>query len=356
MAEDDDSKSEQPTDRRLGRARDDGDIPQSQEIKTVAMLIAITVFVWLIAPVAMGRISRLLAGVLEHLDSIRVGSDLEMAEVLGHLALNVSLVMILPLGFLLVVGLSSAVGQTGWTVSTKKLTPDLNKLNPMTGLGRMFSLTSVMELVKSLAKLGVVGAVSYMVMSPRLKELVLLPSMEAPAILAYIHDTLIVLLMAIVMVMVVIAAADWAYQRFSYFKKLRMTKQEVKDEHKQTEGDPMIKSRLRMLRMQRARSRMMAAVPKADVVVTNPTHYACALKYDSETMTAPVLVAKGQNLIALRIREVAEENAVPIVENPPLARALFAAVEIDAEIPPEHYKAVAEVISYVLRLKGKIRH
>ncbi|HIJ63263.1 MAG TPA: flagellar biosynthesis protein FlhB, partial [Rhodospirillaceae bacterium] len=254
MAEDDDSKSEQPTDRRLGRARDDGDIPQSQEIKTVAMLIAITVFVWLIAPVAMGRISRLLAGVLEHLDSIRVGSDLEMAEVLGHLALNVSLVMILPLGFLLVVGLSSAVGQTGWTVSTKKLTPDLNKLNPMTGLGRMFSLTSVMELVKSLAKLGVVGAVSYMVMSPRLKELVLLPSMEAPAILAYIHDTLIVLLMAIVMVMVVIAAADWAYQRFSYFKKLRMTKQEVKDEHKQTEGDPMIKSRLRMLRMQRARN------------------------------------------------------------------------------------------------------
>ncbi|HIJ62123.1 MAG TPA: flagellar biosynthesis protein FlhB, partial [Rhodospirillaceae bacterium] len=135
-----------------------------------------------------------------------------------------------------------------------------------------------------------------------------------------------------------------------------MTIQEIKEERKSYDGDPLIKSRLRQRMREILTQNMMANIPRADVVVTNPTHYACALKYDSETMTAPVLVAKGQNLIALRIREVAEENAVPIVENPPLARALFAAVEIDAEIPPEHYKAVAEVISYVLRLKGKIRH
>ena len=129
----------------------------------------------------------------------------------------------------------------------------------------------------------------------------------------------------------------------------------MKDEHRQTEGDPVVKSRLRNLRMQRARSRMMAAVAKADVVVTNPTHYACALKYDPETMNAPVLVAKGQDLVALRIREIAEQNGIDIVENPPLARALYAAVEIDREIPPEQYKAVAEVISYVFRLKGKLK-
>jgi flagellar biosynthetic protein FlhB len=156
-------------------------------------------------------------------------------------------------------------------------------------------------------------------------------------------------------VQIVIAGADYMYQRFTYMKKLRMSKQEIKDEHRQSEGDPMVKARIRGLRLQRARQRMMASVPKADVVVTNPTHFACALKYDPNTMNAPVLVAKGQDLIAFRIRELAEQHDIMIVENPPLARALFAAVEIDREVPPEHYKAVAEVISYVFRLKGKLR-
>ena len=161
--------------------------------------------------------------------------------------------------------------------------------------------------------------------------------------------------MAVAMVMILIAGADWFYARFAYLRKMRMTKQEVKDEQKQTEGDPMVKARLRSLRMQRARQRMMAAVPKADVVVTNPTHFACALKYDSDKMNAPTLVAKGQDFMALRIRQIATENDVPIVENAPLARALYATVELDKEIPPQHYKAVAEVISYVFRLKGKLR-
>ena len=356
MAEDDDSKSEQPTDRRLGRARDEGDIAQSQEVKTVAVLMGITVFVWMMAPMVMKRLAAFLVVLIENLNTIRVGNETELGELLGHMALNIGLVMMLPLGFLLIVGVAASVSQTGWNVTTSKLAPDLNKLNPLPGLGRMFSLRSVMEMVKNIAKLGVVGAVVYTVMSPRLMELALMPTMEPPVIIAYIHSTLIKLLAAIVLVMVVIAAADWAYQRFSHNKKLRMTKQEVKDEHKQTEGDPVIKGRLRALRMQRARARMMAAVPRADVVVTNPTHYACALQYDAETMAAPVLVAKGQDLVAVRIRQIAEENQVPIVENPPLARALYASVELDQEIPQEHYKAVAEVISYVLGLKGKRRH
>jgi flagellar biosynthetic protein FlhB len=233
--------------------------------------------------------------------------------------------------------------------------PDLNKINPMTGFGRMFSLQSVVELLKSIAKLTVVGVICYIALKPHVIELESLPSMDLMAVLAFLHRILIRLVMAIVLAIVVIAAADWFYQRFSYMKKLRMTKQEIKDENKQTEGDPMVKSRLRALRIQRARNRMMAAIPKADVVVTNPTHYACALKYDADTMNAPTLVAKGQNLIALRIREIAQENDVPVVENPPLARALYASVDLDREIPPEHYKAVAEVISYVMRLKGKLR-
>jgi flagellar biosynthetic protein FlhB len=156
--------------------------------------------------------------------------------------------------------------------------------------------------------------------------------------------------------LLVVAAGDYGYQRWSFMKKMRMTKQEVRDEHKQMEGDPMIKARMRSMRRERARQRMMAAVPKSTVVVTNPTHYAVALKYEMDTMDAPILVAKGVELVALRIREIAQENDVPIVENPPLARALYATVELEQEVPQEHYKAVAEVIGYVMRLKGALKH
>lgn len=355
MAGDDDGKSEQPTGKRLSKARDEGDISQSQEVKTAAMLMAMAVFVWLIAPITMNRLRDYLARFLEQPDAMRIVNTPDLNALAIDLMSNVGLAMILPLAFLLLVGLTASVGQTGWTISTHKLIPDLNKLNPLTGFGRIFSLNAVVDLGKSVAKLVVVGAICYMVLKPRIADLDLLPSMEMVAILAYLHQVLVRLTFAIALVMVVIAASDWFYQRHTYIKKLKMTKQEVKDENKQSEGDPLIKSRLRGLRLARARNRMMAAVPKADVVVTNPTHYACALKYDGETMNAPTLVAKGQNLIALRIRELAQENDVPIVENPPLARALYATVEIDREIPPDHYKAVAEVISYVMRLKGKLR-
>ena len=163
------------------------------------------------------------------------------------------------------------------------------------------------------------------------------------------------LLLGVLMVLTVLAGADYAYQRLQHMRSLRMSKREVKDEAKQSEGDPMIKGRLRQIRMDRARRRMMAAVPTASVVITNPTHYAVALKYDMGATGAPRVVAKGSDLVALRIREVAAENDVPVVENPPLARALHANVALDAEIPPEHYKAVAEIIGYIFRLKGKIR-
>jgi flagellar biosynthetic protein FlhB len=319
------------------------------------MLVAMTVFVWLIAPMTMVRLQGYLQRFLEEPHTMRIGNTAELETLISDLISHIGLVMVVPFAFLLSVGLSVTIWQTGWMISTKKITPDLNKLNPLTGLGRMFSINSVIELSKSVAKLVVVGAICYMVLKPRVAELELLPSMEMAAILAYLHQVLVRLIFAVALSMLVVAVADWFYQRYAYLKKLKMTKQEVKDENKQSEGDPAIKARLRGLRMARARNRMMRAVPKADVVVTNPTHYACALKYDGETMNAPTLVAKGQNLIALRIREIAEENGVPIVENPPLARALFATVDLDREIPPDHYKAVAEVISYVMRLKGKYR-
>ncbi len=354
MAEDDDSKTEQPTGKKLGDARKEGNVAQSQEVKTAAILVAITVVVWMIAPFVMVRLEAYLSRFLEQAYAIRVADEASMMSVVRDLAVNVGLLMAIPLVFMLAVGLTSAIGQTGWMVVTSKLVPDLNKLNPMNGLGRMFSLQAVVELGKSIVKTVIVGALLYLVLHGHIAELALLPTMDMAAILNYLQHLLLRLLFAVVFLQVAIAISDWFYQRYSFLKKQRMTKQEVKDENKQTEGDPMIKSRIRSLRMSRARQRMMAAVPKADVVVTNPTHYACALKYDADTMNAPTLVAKGKDLIALRIREIAEENDVPVVENPPLARALFAAVELDREVPPEQYKAVAEVISYVFRLKGKL--
>ena len=177
--------------------------------------------------------------------------------------------------------------------------------------------------------------------------------METISILEFIHKIVVLLLFTVVIAVFVIAAADYLYQKYSHLKKLRMTKQEVKEEYKQMEGDPLIKSRIRQVRMERARHRMMEAVPKADVVIVNPTHYAVALEYKMEEMDAPKVTAKGLDNIALRIKAIAEENEVPIVENPPLARALFASTEIDQTIPEEHFKAVAEVIGYVMQLKNQ---
>jgi flagellar biosynthetic protein FlhB len=181
-----------------------------------------------------------------------------------------------------------------------------------------------------------------------------LGELELLGILSYLQDRVYALVLAVLLLSTALAVADYGFQHWRFMEKMKMTKQELRDEHKQSEGDPMVKMKLRTLRSKRARQRMMQAVPSADVVVTNPTHYAVALKYEMDTMSAPVLVAKGGDLVAKRIRELAEENEVPIVENPPLARALFATVELDQEVPPEHYKAVAEVISYVMRLKSRL--
>ena len=274
-----------------------------------------------------------------------------MASVAGQLAL----IMAIPFGMFVVIALAATIMQTGFVFTTEKLGFDFERINPLAGAKRMFSQQALVELVKNLVKLTVVGAIGMFVVYPQFKLIAHLPALDTPAVLEFLHSVVSRLLLAIALIVVIIAGADWFYQRFAYIRRMRMTKQEVKDEQKQTEGDPMVKARLRALRMQRARQRMMAAVPKADVVITNPTHYACALKYDMESMGAPVLVAKGQELVALRIRQIAQEHDVPIVENPPLARALYATVDLDKEIPPQHYKAVAEVISYVFRLKGKLR-
>ena len=231
--------------------------------------------------------------------------------------------------------------------------PDWNRLNIFAALTKFINMKKIVESLKGIIKITLITWIAVWILTPYLGKSELMPDMDPVAVLRFIHKIVVLLIFTVVLGVLAIAIADFAYQKYSHLKKLRMTKQEVKDEYKQTEGDPLVKSRIRQIRNERARRRMMDNVPKADVVIVNPTHYAVALKYDMNTMDAPVVTAKGVDNVALRIREVAEEHDVPIVENPPLARALFASVDLDQSIPEEHFKAVAEVIGYVMQLKNQ---
>ena len=243
--------------------------------------------------------------------------------------------------------------QNGLVVAVDRIEPKPEKLNPLKGLKNQFSMKTMVEFVKNVSKLLLVGVVLTLVIMPELVDVELYPQIPLALTLERLYDMIVILLIATISLTAVIAGLDFAYQRYEFNKQMKMSKQEIKDEYKQTEGSPEIKAKVRQIRMQRAQQRMMSNVPDADVVITNPTHFAVALKYDIDTMGAPMCVAKGQDNIALKIREVAEENGVTVMENPPVARALFATVEIDQEVPPEHYKAVAEIISFVFRQKGK---
>jgi flagellar biosynthetic protein FlhB len=345
-------KTEEPTSKRLSTARDEGRFAQSQEVKTAAMLTAMLVFVWSIAPPVMNRLKINLSGYLSHFGTIHIVNESDLMSILRELLINIGWIIAVPFCFLFAVGFSSAIAQTGWLVIFTRLIPDISRLNPIAKFVKMFTLPSTVDSLRSFGKLSIIIIMLYIILKPQISQIELLSSMEMGALLSYLHHLLIRLIFAVTAVEIGIAVADWFFQRFNFMKTMRMTKQEVKEENKQTEGDPMIKARIRSMRLQRAKQRIMAAVPKADVIITNPTHYACALKYDRD-MHAPVLIAKGLDFMALKIRQIAEEHDIPIIENPPLARALYASVDIDREISEEHYVAVAEVITYVFKLKGK---
>lgn len=349
-----DSKTEQPTEKRLEDARKKGEVPISQEFRTWVMLFGTTVVVLMFGPWMGERLQRGLRPFIEMPHQL-AGDFGAIRGLLIDVALDVLAIVAAPFGVLMALALLGSVAQNGLVVSAEKLKPDLGKLNPLKAAQKYLTARPWLEFVKGIAKITLVGAVLVMVTWPRRQDMEALLGMEVPAQLVYLMDVLKVVMYTVLAITGLIAAADYAYQRLDFLKRMRMTKQEIQDEYKQSEGDPHVKARIRKLRVERARQRMMQAVPEADVVITNPTHYAVALKYDMEAMGAPVVVAKGLDHLALRIRALATEHEVGIVENPPLARALYAAVEIDQEIPPEHYKAVAEVIGYVMRLKGKLK-
>ena len=354
MAAEDEGKTEDPTGRRLDDARAKGQVTQSQEVRLWASLMA----GFIIVTMALGHTAHSLKAALTPLIDHPNEFHLELEDLdllILHLGGQVVLALAWPFVIVIFLTVGSMVAQTGgfmWTPS--KLMPDFSRLNPMGHISKLFSMQQVVDLLKNLFKLIVMGTVLVLLIRPHMDQFQNLSRLSLGGMLDYISDRVFTLFMAAVLMQTALTAFDYWFQHKRFMDQMKMSKQEVRDEHKQQEGDPMVKGKLRSLRMKRARQRMMQAVPEADVVVTNPTHFAVALKYDMATMTAPRLVAKGADLVAKRIREIADASEVPIVENPPLARALYAAVELDQEIPPEHYKAVAEVISYVMRLKGKL--
>ncbi len=356
MAEEDDAqKTEEPTPRKLEQAKSKGQTTTSQEVKNWSILLAATLLIAIMAPSMAGDVRDLTVKFLAQPDLIP--SDFEhLRLVLADTMLGMLLILAPLLGVLVITAILTSLAQSGFVWAPSKLNPELSKISPLKGLGRMFSTRSLVEFVKGIAKLAIVTLVSASLALPLFDDITLIPDIDLSSTLERLYILILLIAAGAVVVMTVIAVFDYVYQKYMFSKQMRMTKQEVKDEHKQSEGDPQVKARIRQLRNERARQRMMAAVPEADVVVTNPTHFAVALTYKIDEMQAPRLVAKGQDFIALKIREIAEENDVPIVENPPLARALFATVEIDEEVPMEHYQAVAEIIGYVMRLRGDTVH
>ncbi len=355
MAEDQDPslKTEEPTQKRLADAERKGQVAKSQEVGHWFMMLGMIMGLLMFAPATARDIAAILRRFIAAPHMIPVtGADSQLG--LWHLVGGIGSALLPIVALLWAAALVANLIQHKPVLSAHKLKPEFSKISLIKGVKRQFSMRALVEFTKGIAKIAIVGAVAAALVLPRMDILPLVPNLETVEILPLLREIALVMLIGVFTVITVIAAADLLYQRHKHAESLRMTKQDVKDEHKQSEGDPIIKQRLRAIRMERSRRRMMAAVPEADVVVTNPTHFAVALKYDPTAMAAPVLVAKGQDDVALRIREVAEANDVPLVENPPLARALHATVDLDQEIPVTHYKAVAEIIGYVMRLRGKL--
>jgi flagellar biosynthetic protein FlhB len=348
--EDDAQKTEEPTPKKLQEALDKGDVPTSQEFKTWFILLAATILIFSASTLIASSIVNSLANFLSQIHHIQadVGG---FQGPLMDLIWDTFLILMIPMGVFMVAGVAGNMTQHKFIFTFEKMKPKLSKISPLAGVKRIFGMRLLVEFGKITGKLLAVSAAVLIVAWPERDRLDTLMYVPIPELLGLTQVMALRLFVGVLVVLTIIAALDYSYQKFEHTKKLRMTKQEVKDEHKQTDGDPQVKARLRQIRNERSRQRMMSAVPEADVVITNPTHYAVAIEYKHGQMDVPRLLAKGVDDVAMRIREVANDHNIPIVENPPLARALHAGVELEEEVPPEHYKAVAEVIGYILKLE-----
>jgi flagellar biosynthesis protein FlhB len=355
MAEERDQseRSEEPTQKRLDEAVRRGDVVKSQEVNTWFIIGAAALNLMIFSGSMGAGLETALRGLIANAHAVAFDGGALMG-LIARLGTEIIAAAAIPFMVLMAAAVAGNMIQHRFLWSTEPLRPALSKISPAAGLKRLFSRQALVNFAKGLAKLAVVGGIMAALLWPERSRLDGLVDTDPAGSLGLTRALALSTLGVVVAVLAVIAALDYLWQYRQWHERQKMSLRELKEEFKQTEGDPTIKAKIRQLRQTRARKRMMAAVPKASVVITNPTHFAVALQYE-RGMNAPLCLAKGADAIALRIRAVAEEAGVPIVENPPLARALHATVELDQEIPPEHYKAVAEVISYVIRLSGAVR-
>jgi len=342
-------RTEDPTPRRLEEALRRGDVVKSTEVNTWFMIAGGTLLIMVFAAPAATSLEATLQGLLAK--SYLVSTDgPALVALMRTLAMEVLGAFGIPLLLLCIAALAGNVVQHRLVFSTEPIKPQLSRISPAAGLARLFSRQALANFAKGLVKLGVVGAVMASLLWPQRHLLGALVATDPAVILPFTRTLAMKMLGTVVAILAIVATADYLFQYRQWFERHKMSLREMKEEFRQTEGDPAVKGKLRQLRQTRMRKRIMAAVPKASVVITNPTHFAIALRYE-RGMNAPVCVAKGVDLIARKIRQVAEEHDIPVVENPPLARALHGTVEIDQEIPQEHYRAVAEIIGYIMRLR-----
>jgi len=350
MAEEHDSdRTEDPTQKRLEEALQRGDVVKSLEVSTWFVIGGGTLMLAAFSGGMSSGLTTTFRGLIANAAQIPV-DGMGLMAMAGRLEREVLIAMGLPLGLLVLAALAGNVIQHRLVWSAEQLKPKFSKISPLAGFKRLFSTQALVNFGKGLVKLALLGAVMTMLLWPQRFRLEGLVQTDILGTLLVTRSLALDVLGAVVAILFLVAAADYLFQYRQWFERQKMSIREMKEEFKQTDGDPLVKGKIRQLRQGKMRKRMAAAVPKASVVITNPTHFAVALQYD-KGMNAPVCVAKGMDAIALKIREIAEAHSVPIVENPPLARALHAAVDIDEEIPTEHYKAVAEIIGYVMKLR-----
>ena len=351
MAEerDDTERSEDPTPKRLDDAIKRGDVVRSAEVNTWFTIAGAVLVLMVFATPMAQTLQTTFRGVLAN--SYQIPADgPAVADLARKIAIDALAALGIPLLLLSLAALLGTAIQHRIVFSVEPLLPRLSKISPAAGLKRLFSQQALANFAKGLAKLTIFGAVIAALLWPQRHRLAGLVTTDPALILPFIKSLTMRMLGTVVAILAVVAVADYLFQHRQWYARQKMSLREMKEEFRQTEGDPMIKGKIRQLRQARAKRRMMAAVPKASVVITNPTHFAVALQYE-RGMNAPLCVAKGVDLIARKIREVAEAHGIPVVENPPLARALHGTVEIDQEIPQEHYRAVAEIIGYLMRLR-----
>lgn len=353
MAEDsNDEKTEAPSEKKRQDAREKGTVAKSTEINSVLVLLTALFLIKILGPWIIKEIS------ISTVEFLKIISITEMDDARLIILMKRALILLVktaaPItGGIMLMGIVANVVQIGFLFTLKPLMPKFEKINPISGFARLFSLRSIVETIKNLLKLAVIISVAYITLKKEFWTMLTLSDASVLTIWTFALTVAYKVILRIAMAMIIIAVLDYAYQRFEHEKQLKMTNQEVKEERKQLEGDPQVKSRIRSLQREMTRRRMMEQVPKATVVVTNPTHIAIALRYEPKENDAPVVVAKGKELIAQKIKKLAKENNVPIVEDKPLARSMYDKVEVGFPIPMEFFTAIAEIMAYVYKLKNR---